>query len=173
MGNSAAWVYFFPDALCGRRIRTKCGICLQRGQNTGRHYFSPMASAAPRMPSMVSAIKSTNSILSRAAPFSIIVLSTPAANRLSFHFLVTDLAVRSITLRDGRTNAEVVTRPVSSSMAYKTFSSSDSGSTSVHSPHPWLIAARIYSSGHFCCSQNLTCFFAMLFGESFVIEIVN
>ena len=109
--------------------------------------FNPISSATSRMPIIVSLIKSGSSIPSMFAPFSMIERSTPAAKRLSFHFFLTDLVLTSSTLLDGRTRTVVTTRPVSSSMVYRTFSISDYGLTSVQIPQPWLTTARMYSSG--------------------------
>src|SRR5659263_1309 len=108
----------------------------------------PIVSAMVFMPSMVSAISSSSGTSIRAAPFSITLRSTPAANALSFHFFRTLLTGRSRTLRDGRTSAAAATNPVSSSIAKRAFSRSVTGATSVNNPHPWDATARMYSSGH-------------------------
>ena len=66
---------------------------------------------------ITSAMRSPSSMPSIWAPFSITARSTPAANALFFHCFFTDLTVTSITLREGRTKAVAVTKPVNSSTA--------------------------------------------------------
>ena len=106
------------------------------------------------MPAMTSVIISESSIPSICAPFWMISRLTPAAKRLSFHFFLTDLAVRSVSDFDGRTRAVAATSPVSSSTANRTFSISLCGSTSEQIPQPWETAARTSSSGQPSASSS-------------------
>ena len=122
---------------------------------------------------MVSEITSPISTPIIAAPFSITDLFTPAAKRASFHFFFTEDASMSRTLREGRIRAEAFTRPVSSSMVYRTFSMRCTCSTSEQIPPPVAHHGADIVLGKAGLAQDLGAPLAVLLGKLLVVDVVD